>query len=312
MASHVGLFLPTVDRPAVAREDGATIAHPARDQMLPDGERLEMKTLLICHEGADLHREGMARWLASFSTLTGVVVLREGWRVTWRRARRELRRVGAIRFADGLAFRVYYKLFTAKGDKAWAASTLHQLCQRYPPLADDAALLQTDSPNSPVCEQFMRDCEPDVVLALCKTLLKPRIFTIPKHGTFVLHPGSCPEYRNAHGCFWALASDDLEKVAVTLLRIDAGVDTGPVYGQYGYGYDEVSESHVVIQHRVVLENLDVLQQKLNAIVAGVATPIDVSGRPSAAWGQPWLTSYIKWKYKARRRKTSESTRPALS
>ena len=51
-----------------------------------------------------------------------------------------------------------------------------------------------------------------------------------------MHPGICPEYRNAHGCFWALANRDLNKVGMTLLRIDKGVDTGPTFGYYTYPY----------------------------------------------------------------------------
>ena len=271
-----------------------------------------MKTLLICHDGANLHREGLARWLASFSTLTGIVVLHEGKRAAWRRARRELRRVGPIRLADVLAFRLYYKLFMASRDKSWQDGTLREMCRRYRPLPDDTAVLQTSSPNSSAAEQFIRECAPDIVLALCKTLLKPAVFSLPAHGTFVLHPGTCPEYRNAHGCFWALANDDVEKVGMTLLRIDAGVDTGPVYGHYSYPYDAASESHIVIQHRVVLENLDALRQRLKAICDGVARPIDTSGRASASWGQPWLTRYFAWRHKARKRKARESPRPALS
>src|SRR5436309_328007 len=32
--------------------------------------------------------------------------------------------------------------------------------------------------------------------------------SLPARGTFVLHTGICPEYRNAHGCFWALARSE--------------------------------------------------------------------------------------------------------
>jgi hypothetical protein len=271
-----------------------------------------MKTLLICHDGAALHQEAIARWLASFSILKGIVVIREARSATWRRARRELRRVGIVRFADTVAFRLYYKLFIAAGDQTWEQNTLGQLCRRYPPVPPDTRVLFTASPNSAPTERFIKECEPDIVLALSKVLLKRGIFSIPARGTFVLHPGTCPEYRNAHGCFWALVNDDFEKVATTLLRVDAGIDTGPVYGYYRCDYDERSESHIVIQHRNVLENLDALQQRLTAIADGCATPIDTSGRASATWGQPWLTSYLKWKRKARARRASESTRPALS
>ena len=275
-----------------------------------------MRTLLICHEGAALHRDGISRWLASFSELAGIVVLHEGRSALWRRAKRELRRAGTLRFADALAFRLYYKLFLAGTDKAWEERTLDTLRKTYSPIGDSTLLLSARTPNSAEAEQFIRSRAPDVVLALCKTLLKPRIFSIPTYGTFVLHPGICPEYRNAHGCFWALANDDISKVGVSLLRIDAGVDTGPVYGHYSYPYDEVLESHVVIQHRAIVENLDALREKLLAICDGFASPINTSGRESATWGQPWLTSYVKWKNRAKRRakrrRVGESPRAALS
>ena len=64
--------------------------------------------------------------------------------------------------------------------------------------------------------------------------------------------------------------------------------------------DERAESHAVIQKRVVLENLDALRDKLLEIHRGEATPLDTSGRHSAAWGQPWLTKYVRWKLAARR------------
>jgi methionyl-tRNA formyltransferase len=125
-----------------------------------------------------------------------------------------------------------------------------------------------------------------------------------------MHPGVCPEYRNAHGCFWALASDDAERVGMTLLRVDKGVDTGPVYGYYSYPFDDLAESHVRIQHRVVLENLDVLEQKLGEIYRGEAAPLDIEGRKSATWGQPWLSRYLKWKRRAKRRREAAGTERA--
>jgi len=271
-----------------------------------------VKTLLICHDDAPLHHDGIARWLTSFSQLAGILVLQEGRRSLWRRAKRELRRVGTFRFADALAFRLYYKLLLAGADKAWEERTLERMREAYPPVGEDTSLLKATTPNSAEAEDFIRRCAPDIVLALCKTILKPRVFSIPTHGTFVLHPGICPEYRNAHGCFWALANDDLRKVGMSLLRIDEGIDTGPVYGHFTYPYDELFESHVVIQHRAVVENLPGLRDRLTAICSGLATPIDTNGRASATWGQPWLTSYVKWKHKAKRRRISESPRAALS
>jgi len=261
-----------------------------------------VKTLLICHDEDQLDQEGMARWLASFSNLVGMIVLRETPQRIWRRIRRELKRSGLLRFADVLVFRLYYSVVLSAQDRRWQARELEQLCRIYPPLPR-VPVLYSHSPNTPEAEQFIRKHNPDVTVARCKTLLKENIFSIPTRGTFVLHPGICPEYRNAHGCFWALANRDLDKVGMTLLRINPGVDTGPIYGYFSYAFDEVRESHFVIQNRVVFDNLDKLQNKFLEINEGKATPLDTSNRPSATWGQPWFTSYIKWKYQARKRRT---------
>jgi len=154
--------------------------------------------------------------------------------------------------------------------------------------------------NDDAVVAFLRKAKPDLVLARCKQLLKKKLIGIPKIGVFVLHPGICPEYRNAHGCFWALAARDLDRVGMTLLQIDAGVDTGPVYGYYRYPFDERRESHVVIQYRVVLENLDALATRFGEIVAGTAEPLDTSDRASASWGQRWFSRYLSWQRAAAR------------
>ena len=260
-----------------------------------------MRTLLVCHQGAELDREGLARWLASFSDLVGIVVLRETGKRVCRRVFREVERVGFIRFLDVLAFRFYYRILVSKKDRTWQKHKLHELGTLHPEVPDDIPTLLTHSPNTTDVEEFIKTLAPDIMLARCKTLLREKIFSIPSKGTFVMHPGICPEYRNSHGCFWALVNNDLKRVGMTLLQIDRGVDTGPVYGYYTYEYDEVKESHIVIQNRVGLENLNKLEKKFLEICSGMATPLDTSGRPSATWGQPWLTSYLKWKSRARKR-----------
>lgn len=243
----------------------------------------------------------MSRWLASFSDLAGIIVLRETDERVRKRYQREIRRVGRWRFLDVVAFRVYYRLFLAGRDKVQEDALLARLENDYPPIPIDTPVLITPSPNSKESEAFLREVQPDIIIARCKTLLARRIFTIARTGTFVMHPGICPEYRNAHGCFWALANDDLTRVGMTLLKIDEGVDTGPIYGHFSYPYDERTESHVVIQNRVVFDNLPSLKNKLEDIHAGRAIPIDTTGRRSAEWGQPWLSAYRRWRAHARRR-----------
>lgn len=257
-----------------------------------------VRSILICHEDSRLDRDGLARWLGSFTELAGIVVLRERSGRKLQRIKREIKRVGIVRFADVSAFRLYYRLFQSAADTEWEEGLLENIGNRFGEI-NDVPVLITHSPNSPEAEAFVRECSADLMIARCKVILNKRIFGLPTIGTFVMHPGICPEYRNAHGCFWALASEDPANVGMTLLKVDDGVDTGPIYGYYRYQFDAKTESHFRIQTRVVTENLDAIRDKLIEIVSGTAVPIDVRGRRSGLWGHPWMTKYIGWKRRAR-------------
>ena len=242
--------------------------------------------VLICHEGERLDREGLASWLGSTMRLAGLLIIRDHAGRRWQAVRRELRRVGPLGLIDVLAFRAYARLAHAARD---------------PVDLERVPRLMVSSQNSADAKAFLQRAQPDLAIARCKVLLTREIYGIPRAGTFVLHPGICPEYRNAHGCFWALANRDLDRVGMTLLRIDAGIDTGPVYLHGTCEYDERRDSHIVIQQRAVVDNLEAIGRTLTAIAGGDAfPPVNTQGRRSAVWGQPRLTQYLRWKLAARR------------
>lgn len=251
-----------------------------------------MKTILICHSGATLTRLAFARWLASFTDLVGIIEIREKGGRAKQRIRAEIKRVGLLRFIfDVIPYRLYSRIFDSAADKQWEQNKIDEILSTYPEYSTE--VLITHSPNSDNVKEFITRLAPDMIIARCKTLIKKEIFELPGDGTFVLHPGMCPEYRNAYGCFWALANNEPEKVAMTLLKIDSGVDTGPIFGYYSYAFDACKETPAVIHNRVVYDNLQVLQEKFLEIHDGSAEPIDTKGRTSQVWGQPWLSRYLR-------------------
>jgi len=253
------------------------------------------RVVLMCHEEDRIDAQGLAAWIATSMRLAGLVVLSERPGRKMKRFRSEIRRVGWLRFLDVIAFRAYYRARYARADAAWMDAEVARLRARYPARTDDVPVLRCAEPGAPAVRKFLSEIAPDLMIARCKFILEPEVFDIPRCGTFVLHPGICPEYRNAHGCFWALANRDLERVGMTLLRVDEGIDTGQVYLQSSYEFDESLESHVVIQYRAVLENLGAIAHTLVAVCEGRGRPLSVEGRRSAAWGQPWLSAYRRWK-----------------
>jgi folate-dependent phosphoribosylglycinamide formyltransferase PurN len=255
---------------------------------------------IICHEDDPMNRTLILTWLASFSTVVGVVLISEDGGPRFRRIRAEYRRVGLLRLADVLLFRLHYRLFHARSDHRWEQAEIQRRCAQLPPVREGIPLLTTHDPNEMAVVTFLRRCAPDLTVARCKWLLRKAVYSAPARGTFVIHPGICPQYRNAHGCFWALANRDLGDVGATLLQIDEGIDTGPIYAFYRYAFDELAESHIRIQHRTVLENLDALRATLLGIAAGRSVPLEVRGQVSRNWGQPWLSAYLRYRRTARR------------
>jgi hypothetical protein len=268
--------------------------------------------VLICHEHDRLDTEGLASWLANSLRLAGLIIIRDPRSRRWRAARREIRRVGWLRFLDVVAFRLFARLRLGRREHEWKAAEIARLRRRYPADLTSVPSIVVASPNADEARAFLEELRPDLAIARCKIILKQAIFGVPRIGTFVLHPGICPEYRNAHGCFWALARRDLGRVGMTLLRVDPGIDTGPIFLHGTCDFDEVEESHGIIQYRAVTENLDPIAGVLTALARGQQVrPVSVEGRESAVWGQPQLTAYLRWKSEARRKRHA-SRIPALS
>jgi methionyl-tRNA formyltransferase len=259
-----------------------------------------MKIVLICHEEDELNRIALAQWLASWADLSGIVSIKEERSAIFRRLKRERKRIGLFRLFDMLAFRFFYRFILAKEDRRIEKQIFQKIIKKYPQTLAAVPVLMTASANSAEVLATLKSWKPDIIIARCKVILKRSHFEVPRLGTFVMHPGICPEYRNSHGCFWALAERATDKVGMTLLKIDAGVDTGPVYGYFSYPFDEVKESHHIIQERVVFENLEQIKETFLKIENGTAKITETSGRASRAYGQPWLSAYLHWKSQAKK------------
>ena len=89
--------------------------------------------VLICHEQDRLDTEGLASWLASTLRLAGLIIIRDPRSRLWRAARREIRRVGWLRFLDVIAFRAVSRGCGLRArDAAWKDAEVARLQRRYP------------------------------------------------------------------------------------------------------------------------------------------------------------------------------------
>ncbi len=122
------------------------------------------------------------------------------------------------------------------GGKAQGVSVLASLVEAgFVPMgvcasvADELAILKTLCPDAETADS--PDWEGlDLILTCRFRLLPPETFSRPKWGAVNLHSSLLPKYRGVHPVSWALVDGQTE-TGVTLHRIDAGIDTGPVLEQ---------------------------------------------------------------------------------
>ena len=90
-------------------------------------------------------------------------------------------------------------------------------------------VLQTGTLRDPEIRQPIVDIEPDlVVVAAFGMILGKWILELPRHGCVNLHASLLPKYRGANPIAAAIAEGESE-TGVSLMRMDRGLDTGPVY-----------------------------------------------------------------------------------
>jgi len=92
-------------------------------------------------------------------------------------------------------------------------------------------VLQPERPADPAVLDRIRELAPDVgVVVAYGHILPAALLAIPRQGMINVHPSLLPELRGAAPIEWAIING-LEQTGVTIMQMDAGMDTGPILHQ---------------------------------------------------------------------------------
>jgi len=82
--------------------------------------------------------------------------------------------------------------------------------------------------NDPKFIEDVKTYKPDLfIVAGYSRIFKKDLLMVPKMGTWNCHAGPVPDYRGGSPLNWQII-DGKDVLGVTLLKMDAGIDTGPV------------------------------------------------------------------------------------
>jgi len=85
--------------------------------------------------------------------------------------------------------------------------------------------------KEPEAVEALRALTPDVIVVVAYGLILPQaVLDLPPYGCLNVHASRLPRYRGAAPIAAAILAGETE-TGVTIMRMDAGVDTGPLYAQ---------------------------------------------------------------------------------
>ncbi len=117
----------------------------------------------------------------------------------------------------------------------------------------------------------LRALEPDLIVVVAYGhILPPAILELPRHGCLNVHASLLPKYRGAAPIQWAIASGETE-TGVTVMKMDAGLDTGPIVSQRRTPILPEDDS-ATLHDRLARLGAELLAQTIPDFVAGKIRP----------------------------------------
>ena len=149
------------------------------------------------------------------------------------------------------------------------------------------AVLQPERARNEAFVGELKSFRPDlIVVAAYGQILPPAILELPRLGCVNVHASLLPKYRGAAPIQWALLNDESE-TGVTIMRMDAGLDTGDIISQSTTAIS--SEDNAQTLHdRLAKLGAELLVQTLPDVVAGKIIP-----RPQPAEGASYARKITK-------------------
>jgi methionyl-tRNA formyltransferase len=98
-------------------------------------------------------------------------------------------------------------------------------------LAENLPVLQPEHPNDPAFLDVLRPYEPQLgIVVAYGHILRPDLLALPERGMVNVHASLLPALRGAAPIPHAILAG-LEETGITIMQMDAGMDTGPILHQ---------------------------------------------------------------------------------
>ena len=118
----------------------------------------------------------------------------------------------------------------------------------------------------------LRELKPDLIVVVAYGQILPQvILDLPKYGCLNVHTSLLPKFRGAAPIQWAIATGETE-TGVTIMKMDAGLDTGPIVSQRRTPILATDDS-ATMHDRLARLGAQLLAQTIPDYIAGKIQPL---------------------------------------
>jgi folate-dependent phosphoribosylglycinamide formyltransferase PurN len=153
-----------------------------------------------------------------------------------------------------------------------------------------SAIHAIPSVNSDECREILKALSPRIVIVNGTRIIGKKTLEETNADFVNTHHGITPQYRGAHGAYWALYNNDPENCGVTVHIVDEGIDTGSIIAQEKIT-PTARDSFVTYPYLLTDKALPMLTQAIKDIAAGKLQTKKITGN-SAVWYHPGFVQYL--------------------
>jgi len=135
----------------------------------------------------------------------------------------------------------------------------------------DLPIIQPENLRQPGTIQKIKEWSPElIIVAAFGQILKPDLLELPQHGCINVHASLLPRWRGAAPINAAILHGD-EETGVTIMKMDAGLDTGPILSQSAIQIHE-DDTAGFLSDTLSKIGADLLVKTLPGYISGKITP----------------------------------------
>jgi hypothetical protein len=205
--------------------------------------------------------------------------------------RKRLRKHGALTVGGQILFRVFC-VPSLRAISRQRESALRREFGLVDTPIDPTKLVVVPSANAPETISRLQELAPSVVVINGTRILSSQLLEAVAAPFLNIHAGITPLYRGVHGAYWALVNDDRPHCGVTVHRVDARIDTGPVIFQE-LVHPLREDTFVTYPLLQLGAGVPLLKRAVGDALAGRLAYRQPPEGPSRLWTHPTVCEYFR-------------------